>query len=170
MKARQLVEEYLESLIDVAAQGNANSAEFHAEDIERIFSRSEPKPKQTLYMVHEETRNGTDTYELNSIEGVEIEEHHFFFDQMNGDLQVEEIEYDIERLEALQKKVASPTLVDMVKERKEWLVETKAYAERDAKENAKAAERALEAARKVLREAGELPEVPDGSNTTHDQA
>jgi hypothetical protein len=42
-RGRVLLERYVEALIDVAAQGKAGFAAWHADDIERIFRRHQRK-------------------------------------------------------------------------------------------------------------------------------
>lgn len=165
-KVRERLEEYLESLIDVAAQGNANTAAFHAKDIERIFQGK--LPKQTIYIITENDRYGEETWDLGTPDNITIEWDRFDFDTKNGDPTIEEVKLQIERLKELE-KLSGHDLSSMVTERMNWIEEQENY-ERIVREQQVAADAArLEAAREVLRKAGELPEVPDG-NTPNNQA
>lgn len=154
--------EYLESLIEVAARGNAATAESHAADIEKIFAAK--RPKRTIYIVTENDRYGEETWDLGLPSDIEIEWEQFDFNTRDGDLDVDEVRDQIERLKKLE-TLSGRDLSDKIKERLEWL-DDRLEEERNQKQyNEAARASALEQARKVLREAGELPEVPDGNDT-----
>lgn len=161
-KVRERLEEYLESLIDVAAQGNANTAAFHAKDIEKIFQGK--LPKQTIYIITENDRYGEETWDLGTPDNIEIEWEHFDFDTKYGEPTIEDVKHQIKRLKELE-KITGHDLSSRMKERADWIEEQEDYDRQEQATRTAAEAAKLEAARKVLREAGELPEVPDGNNT-----
>jgi hypothetical protein len=118
---------------------------------------------RTIYVIREVTRYDDASWDLGLPEDVAVEWDEFYFDTKYGDQYElkEQLPLDIERLEELLKLTGHRSLQPMIDARKEWLKEQADYERISADAEALSRERALEAARQLLREAGELPEVSD---------
>ena len=113
--------------------------------------------KKTLYLMHEETRYDDDTWLLNVPDGYEVSYESFPFNTKYDVLELEDIEAQVTRLEEHNELVPSVDLSSMIAERKGWIADEYERRRQEDIAAAQAINDRLENARKVLREAGELP-------------
>lgn len=118
--------------------------------------------KKTIYVLTEATRYEEDTWLLGVPSGYDVSYERFNFDTKYGDLNIDDVEDDIRRLEELDKKFAGAGFQAMIKDRRDW-VANELKIEREREDDAvQARARHLEEARQLLRQAGELPEPNHG--------
>jgi len=127
---------------------------------------------RTIYIIRETTRYDDDYWDLGLPEDIAIEWEEFYFDTKYGDTVElkEQVPPDIERLEELLKLTGHPSLQQMIDDRKAWLKEQAEYEELEAGDGARLRSMQLEAARQLLREAGELPPLTHGTYDPDDDS
>jgi hypothetical protein len=112
--------------------------------------------KHTIYVVQDDTRYGTDIWDLGTPNNIEISYETFYFD-VKAEPEIEDVEEQIARIIELQDLTSHPTLDQMLTDRQEWLDRTREYERQNDAAEAEHRTNQLEAARALLRGAGELP-------------
>ena len=109
-----------------------------------------------IYVITDEGHYGTDTFVIGEVPGVTIRFEEFSFDPRNWEPEEETVESDIEVLQGLKTKTGTTQLDEMIHERQEWLTRHREHMTEVVETERAIHEAAIENARRLLREAGEL--------------